>query len=122
MDSSSVIAYLNGEPGGDTVRMHLADAVMCSVNIAEVMGWLVRRGEAAAAARSSIERLQFEVADFDFALSIETGALIAKTSGVGLSLGDWACLAVAAREGIPAMTADRAWANLDIGVTIQLIR
>ena len=37
-------------------------------------------------------------------------------------LGDRACLATALRHGRPAITADRAWVTIDVGVTVQLIR
>jgi ribonuclease VapC len=39
-----------------------------------------------------------------------------------LSLADRACLALAQHEGLPAVTADRKWAQVDIGVDIRLIR
>jgi PIN domain nuclease of toxin-antitoxin system len=37
-------------------------------------------------------------------------------------LGDRACLALALRDGLPAVTADRAWQKTHLGVKIQLIR
>jgi PIN domain nuclease of toxin-antitoxin system len=39
-----------------------------------------------------------------------------------LSLADRACLALAEREGVPAVTADKKWAMLDIGIKVSLIR
>ena len=42
--------------------------------------------------------------------------------GLGLSLGDRACLALASRLDRPALTADRLWLELDLGVEIQAIR
>ena len=40
----------------------------------------------------------------------------------GLSLGDRACLALALRLGYGVLTADRQWANLDLGLEIIMIR
>jgi PIN domain nuclease of toxin-antitoxin system len=41
----------------------------------------------------------------------------------GLSFGDRACLALAARFEVPAVTADRSWKDLpEIGVAVRLIR
>lgn len=39
-----------------------------------------------------------------------------------LSLGDRACLALARTRGVPAMTSDRTWTQLQIGIEIRLIR
>ena len=46
------------------------------------------------------------------------------TRAVGLSLGDRACLALAAELGVPALTADRGWAGVAeaAGVAVQVIR
>jgi len=44
------------------------------------------------------------------------------TKAQGLSLADRACLALAERLGVPALTADREWAKADIDAEIQLIR
>ncbi|MGH2470263.1 MAG: VapC toxin family PIN domain ribonuclease, partial [Chloroflexota bacterium] len=41
---------------------------------------------------------------------------------VGLSLGDRACFALAGRLGLSALTADRTWIDLDIGVVVEVIR
>ena len=44
------------------------------------------------------------------------------TRNLGLSLADRACLALAMDKGLPAMTADRAWAAIEIDVEIEVIR
>jgi hypothetical protein len=46
------------------------------------------------------------------------------TRPFGLSLGDRLCLALAIREKPPALTADKAWADVAplIGATVKLIR
>jgi PIN domain nuclease of toxin-antitoxin system len=40
----------------------------------------------------------------------------------GLSLCDRACLALAQSLAVPALTADRSWARLDLGIAIEVIR
>ena len=45
-----------------------------------------------------------------------------RTKGQGLSLGDHACLALALRLRVPAVTADRAWSRLKIGAKVEVIR
>jgi PIN domain nuclease of toxin-antitoxin system len=40
----------------------------------------------------------------------------------GLSLGDRACLALASALGLPAITADRRWPSLALGVEVRVLR
>jgi PIN domain nuclease of toxin-antitoxin system len=54
--------------------------------------------------------------------SIEVARLRPATRAQGLSLGDRACIALARRLGLPALTADTAWSRLDLEVTLQQIR
>jgi PIN domain nuclease of toxin-antitoxin system len=44
------------------------------------------------------------------------------TRHLGLSLADRACLATAIDLNAPAVTADRAWATLSLGIRITVIR
>ena len=122
LDSSAIIAFLRSEPGADVVRASLPDAVISPVNIAEIASWIVRGGETSEAAQIGLNNLDLDTIDFDEDLAMRTGALTAKTNRLGLSLGDRACLATAAREGVPVLTAARVWRDLDVGVEIRLIR
>jgi PIN domain nuclease of toxin-antitoxin system len=60
--------------------------------------------------------------DFDRELAIGAAALLPQTAPFGLSLGDRACLALARLRGLPAVTADRDWARLDLGITVEVMR
>jgi ribonuclease VapC len=125
LDCSAVIAALEGEPGHEIVDAALAaGAGICTANIAEIMTILVRGGTALAAARQAIVSLPVTTFDLDVGLSLGAGAMAAITRRFGLSLGDRICLALAARENLPALTADRVWepAGREIGVAIRLIR
>lgn len=67
-------------------------------------------------------RLGLEVVPFGEADALASAELRTSTRHAGLSLADRACLALAIRENAPVITADRAWARLDLGLDIQLIR
>lgn len=122
LDASAVLALLQDEPGASEVERHLGQAVMSTVNWAEVAGVLDARGLPPAPVRLALEALGIEVEVFDVEAADETGALWKATPDTGLSLADGACLAVARRLELPAVTADRAWLELDVGVDVQCIR
>jgi ribonuclease VapC len=54
--------------------------------------------------------------------AIRIGWLRPRTRDAGLSLSDRACLSVARRLGLPVLTMDRSWAELDVGVDVRVIR
>lgn len=122
LDASAVLALLHREPGGDTVLRHLGDAVISAVNLGEVGARLMDHGLTENAIRSVIGAVGIDVAPFDESLAFVSSFLRAETRSGGLSLGDRACLALAKARGLPALTADRAWMTLDVGVDIRLIR
>ena len=125
LDAAAVIAFLNREPGHEAVADALAaGAVACTANLAEVIGILTRHGLAIADALDSVDGLPITAIDLDLDLARRAGALEPETRRFGLSLGDRCCLALAAKEGLPALTTDRIWSQAGplIGVEVRLIR
>jgi ribonuclease VapC len=122
LDASAVLAVLGGELGADLVVPLLGGALMSAVNYAEVASKLMNSGAGRSEARDAILGLGIEVSDFDLALAERTGELRPLTRHRGLSLGDRACLALAEREGAPAVTADRNWRDILPGIEIRVVR
>ncbi len=122
LDASALIAFLKDEVGGATVLAAMPDAVISSVNLAEVVTRLIDDGFAFEDVRTAIANTSIDTIGFDYEFAFGAGALREPTRAYGLSLGDRACLALAQRLGIPALTADRQWALIDIGVEVRLIR
>ena len=110
LDSSAVLAFVNGEPGAEIVARLIGDSLISTVNFAEVVTKLVERSGSLELAREALA-----IVDLDRWLA----ALVIEHA---LSLGDRACLALAVRERLPAVTGDRVWESLDVGVEVRLFR
>ena len=115
---------LRAEPGGERVTPLLGDAVMSTVNLAEVAAHYIRNGTPESAAREILSSLQVAWVEFDEEQAYSTAAMLPASRAYGLSFGDRACLALARRLGLPAVTADRVWATAAaaLGVDVTLIR
>lgn len=122
LDSSAILAVIHREPGADVVLRSMPNAVASTVNIAEVVTRLSDTKMPEDDILSVIGDLRLDAVGFDDAQAFAAGLLRRVTRHIGLSLGDRACLALADRMGLPVLTADRPWAQLDIGVEVRLIR
>ena len=122
MDASAILADLHGEPGGEMVRASVRESVISAVNLAEVITKLIDRGMTAEQASSLTDQLGCEVLDADRQRASAVGALHARTRRTGVSLGDRFCLALAEELNLPALTGDRRWKELALGIEVQLIR
>ena len=122
LDASAILASLFDEPGAEELTDEVTDnAVVSSVNLAEVQAKLIKKGYEPCEA-------------WEDALSVATpehftpnqariaGTLIEKTERLGLSLGDRSCLALAIDLRGEVYTADQAWRGLKLGVPIHVIR
>jgi PIN domain nuclease of toxin-antitoxin system len=124
LDASALLAMLREESGAARVAPLLAEGVVASVNLCEVIQHYARHGATESEIRERLTPLSFTTVPFDEALAYEAGMLIVATQGAGLSLGDRACLALARRLSVKAVTADRAWTRIaaTVGVEVELIR
>lgn len=123
LDASAVLAVLFQEKGSQRVEPLLPAAAISSVNMAEALVKLIRRGAAPEEAREMFDALGIgRIVPFDEAAAFVSATLLGATSPLGLGLGDRACLATGRLLGLPVVTADREWAALDVGVRIRAIR
>ncbi len=121
LDASALLALIQSEPGAERVADVLDRAVISAINLAEVIGRLAERGLPGGAIRQRIRQLDVGVVPVDEDLAYAAGLLRPAARRLGLSLGDRVCVALARRLAVTALTADRAWAGLAIGVSIELL-
>jgi PIN domain nuclease of toxin-antitoxin system len=123
LDASALLALMYQEQGCLEVEQAIDEgAAISAVNLAEVAAKLNDAGMADAAIRAALDALDLEVYPLGRAQSYQVGLLRTQTKRAGLSLGDRACLALAAELGVPAITADRVWATLALPTTIRVLR
>ena len=124
LDASALLALLLGEPGADKVRAFLANSTVASVNLSEIVGYFARNGAAESDIRRVLDPLPIARIPFDEGLAFAAGMLLPTTRKAGLSFGDRACLALATRLGVQALTADRSWQSIAkvVGADVAVIR
>lgn len=123
-DASAALAVAFAEPGAAKAERLMADgdAVISSVNQAEVLTRLLERGLSEAEATVVCASLRLAVLPFTAGQAVLSGKLRLATRALGLSLGDRCCLALAQdNAGAEVVTADRPWKSLK-GFRITLIR
>lgn len=122
LDASAVLAVLNSEPGEKKVIPLLAESAISTVNLTEVAAKLLEAGMDEASAQIAVSVLGIgEVINFTEDSAWEAARLRPLTKQYGLSLGDRACLALARKLNVPAVTADKEWSKLKL-CKVVLIR
>jgi ribonuclease VapC len=122
LDASALLAVMLNEPGADMVEAHFEGAVISAVNLAEVGAKMIERGATLELLEAEIRAAEITVVAFDAAQAMESARLRPATKERGLSLGDRACLALAARTDRIVLTSDRDWTEVRLPLDIRLIR
>lgn len=122
LDTSALIALFNGERGALSVRKIVSRSAISCVNLAEIATKMTEWHVPLSVFEGWLRGLGMEIVPFDRGQAKEAGALRERTHPHGLSLGDRACLVLGRRLKVPVYTSEQAWAELDIGVRVELIR
>jgi PIN domain nuclease of toxin-antitoxin system len=122
------MAVLHAEDGALVVIDAIGEGAAVSVvNWAEVLSKLAEAGKdpqvaAAELRRAEGSRRTLSIEPLTAADCVAVAQLRPITKRQGLSLADRACLSLAERLGVPALTADRKWLEADVVAEVQLIR
>lgn len=128
LDASALLAYLNDEAGAQVVEESLVrGSAISAVNLAEVLSKLAEVGEDPQDVSDNLRRRgllggKLVVSPLGPDDAVTIARLHRTTRSHGLSLGDRACLGLALRLRVPALTADRAWSRLKTPVKVITVR
>ena len=122
-DASAILALLGNEPGAEIVARHIGDGIISAVNFQEVVKELLRRGIPIGVALELLDALHLDIRPHGRNEAVIAAGLYPATRQHGSGLGDRSCMALAIAEALPAITADRAWGNVEAaGLQVLLIR
>ena len=122
LDASALLAYLQQEPGGQAVKQVIDQAVVSTVNWAEVVGKARAAQVDTNGLLIELEALGLALLPFSARQAELAGGLVEMTRPFRLSLGDRACIAVAIERRERVYTADRVWSSLRLDVPIETVR
>nr|VFK10396.1 MAG: PIN domain nuclease, a component of toxin-antitoxin system (PIN domain) [Candidatus Kentron sp. LPFa]VFK13232.1 MAG: PIN domain nuclease, a component of toxin-antitoxin system (PIN domain) [Candidatus Kentron sp. LPFa]VFK26507.1 MAG: PIN domain nuclease, a component of toxin-antitoxin system (PIN domain) [Candidatus Kentron sp. LPFa] len=122
LDASALLAFLHKEPGAERVQHALDGALVSSVNWVEVVQKSLERQTGVSWLREGFSAVGVIFEPFTSAQAEIAARLWGKTRRYGLSLADRACISLAMERQLPILTADRIWAEPDLGVEIRLLR
>ncbi len=122
LDASALLALLNNEKGADLVQEALPEAVISTVNLAEVVTRLSIAGMPEKEIQETLALLALEMIPFNSEHAFRAGLINPQKRPRSLSLGDRACLALAMERNAVAMTSDRTWKDAGVNIPIKFIR
>jgi ribonuclease VapC len=115
-----VLAWLQDEPGADEAEPMLMEGFIGAANWSEVLQKARQHGapaEVVGRLLASFGLTVVEVTAIDAEIAADLGRI-----GLPLSLADRLCLALGSRTGRPVATADAAWAAVEHGPDVILVR
>jgi ribonuclease VapC len=120
VDASVVLAWLQDEPGADEAEPLLMEGVIGAANWSEVLQKVRQHGAPTGVVARLLASFGLTVVDVTRADAEIAAGLWHQ--GTALSLADRLCLALGVRATLPVATADAAWAAIEGGPEVLLVR
>lgn len=121
VDASVVLAVCHQEQGSDQAREAIRRGLISTVNLSEVYEKAIKYGRLPIA-EAIVHAAALEIVEFNELHALEAAKIAEETRKKGISFADRACLALGVSENLPIVTGDRSWKELDLGITVELIR
>lgn len=122
LDASVLMAAVLREPGHERLHDMEEPAYVSAVNMAEARSRLGDKGMDIVSIETSLSLISKVVVDFTDADAKAVARLRPTTRLAGLALGDRACIVLAMAKTAIALTADRAWASVNLPIEVEFIR
>ena len=120
VDASVVLAWLQAEPGADEAEPMLMQGLIGAANWSEVLQKTRQHGAPAGMVGRLLASFGLTVVDVTAADAEAAADLWSR--GSALSLADRLCLALGIRMGLPVATANAAWAEMEGGPVVLVVR
>jgi ribonuclease VapC len=122
LDSTALVAVINGEPGAEAIAPLMPFAVISAVNFAEAVYWLRKGGMPAKSITETLTPLlTSKPVPFDENLAYVSSSICERAEGRELSFGDCACLALAVSRKATVVTTETDWEQLGLKLKVMVI-
>lgn len=109
-------------PGGSVVGARLRHSAISTLNLAEVLDYSRMNGIDTDGMVGDLKSLGLRIEPLTPEDANAIAELADPSKQCTLSLSDRACLVLAQRLGVPALTADPAWSHLELDIDVQVLR
>lgn len=122
-DSSVLIMLFAKEPGYESVRGYMRNAVISTINIAEVYKYCIEVQNLSEEDCRNLTKLTgIKIIDFCEQQALISAKIIKNTKQYGLSLGDRGCIALATLKDCSILTCDKIWQKVDLNIEFIMAR
>jgi PIN domain nuclease of toxin-antitoxin system len=122
LDASALLAHARRERGSERVAPYLHTANISAVNWSEFLHKLRFYGLDPGELVDEYFAAGLNTVDFRLSHAELAAELWSEFVGLNISLADRACMALAIDLGLPILTADRRWTDLDLPIPVESIR